>query len=181
MLSHFYDSPTFLGQKDKYFFGLTLVEVMMLLGVGFLTFILSLAFPVGFMTRMLLVIPITGAMAVLMFARLSGLSIPAFIFLAVLGMFRRPSFEVTKEFVLSGDPAWVEERNQRSERRMGLLFQQRRSAKAPEGGEVGLVDELGFEARKVEIQAEVDKQVTVGVVAAEQWVREGVRTLFKGS
>lgn len=181
MLSHFYDSPTFLGQKDKYLFGLTLVQLMMLLGVGFLIFMLSLALPFEFIKRMLLVIPATGLMAVLMFARLSGLSIPAYLYSSIMGLLKQPSFEVKKELVLSGDPAWVEAHGQRSSRRMGIGSIRRSPAAGGQGVDEEIVEEFDFEARKVEIQAEVDKQVTAGAIAAEQWVREGVRTLFKGS
>ena len=178
MLSHFYDSPTFLGQKDKYLFGLTLVQLMMLLAVGFLIFMLSLALPFEFMKRMLLVIPATGGMAVLMFVRLAGLSIPAYVYSSILGLLRQPSYEVKKELVLSGEPGWVEAHNQRSGSRMGPRRRVAAEVKVPEEE---IEDEFDFEARKVEIQAEIDKQVTAGAVAAEQWVREGVRTLFKGS
>ena len=178
MLSHFYDSPTFLGQKDKYLLGLTLVQLIMLLGVGFLIFMLSLALPFEFFKRILLVVPATGAMAVLMFTRLSGLSIPAYVYSSILGLLRQPSFEVKKESVLVGEPGWVEAHGQRSGSKMGLG---RRRAVPVEGVEEEVEEEFDFEARKVELQAEVDKQVTAGAVAAEQWVREGVRTLFKGS
>ena len=42
-----YDSPTFLGQKDKYLMGLSLPELLMAMGVAFGWFLVTLFFPIS--------------------------------------------------------------------------------------------------------------------------------------
>ena len=39
---------------------------------------------------------------------------------------------------------------------------------------------IDIDQRKAEVKADVDKAMTEGSVAAQQWVQDGVRTLMKG-
>ena len=55
-----YDSPTFLGQKDKYLMGLSLPQLMVALGVAAWWFIVTLMFPYSMLTRLMLMAPLTG-------------------------------------------------------------------------------------------------------------------------
>ena len=163
-----YDSPTFLGQKDKYLMGLSLPQLMMAVGVGFGWFLVTLLFPYSTPVRLLMMVPMTGVSMALMFVRICGLSIPVYLLLTVVRMFSKPSYEDVRELVLDGRPEWLEAERQRAERSgMGSRIQRQRAR-------------AELDARGAELRAEVDKQVTEGAVAAEQWVRDGVRTLMKG-
>ena len=73
----YYDSPTFLGQKDKYLLGLSLPELMVAMAIGGGWFFVMLLVPLGMMFRLLLSSPLTGMSMLLLFVRISGLSIPA--------------------------------------------------------------------------------------------------------
>ena len=81
-----YDSPTFLGQKDKYLMGLSLPQLMVAIGVAAWWFFVSLTFPYSTVTRILIMVPLTGASLALLFARISGLTVPMFVLLAIKGL-----------------------------------------------------------------------------------------------
>ena len=165
-----YDSPTFLGQKDKYLFGLSLPELMMAMGVGFGWFLVSLLLPLSTIMRLVVLLPVTGVSMALLFIRISGLSIPVFIMLAVTRAVSRPSYEETSELMLSGQSAWIVSQEQKSQKgsKLGSLMNRKRKVLADN------------EARQAEIKAEVDKQVSEAASAGEAWIRDGVRTLLKG-
>ena len=65
--------------------------------------------------RLLVVLPLTGISVAFLFARISGLSIPMYLLLSVLRIFRRPSFEESREILLEGQSAWLELRRQQQE------------------------------------------------------------------
>ena len=166
-----YDSPTFLGQKDKYMLGLSLPELMVSMSIGAFWFFLMFLIPVGFLIRAAIALPLTGASMSLLFVRIAGLSIPGYLLLSLVRVFRRPSYEEVQEFVL-GDrpPGWT--LNVRRERRilvsLGLVRKGRKvAASVPE-------------AQRAEIRAEMDRQVTETAAEAESWARDAIRSLVKG-
>ena len=163
-----YDSPTFLGQKDKYMMGLSLPQMMGAVAVGFCWFLVTLIFPYSTPVRLAMVASLTGVTLALLFVRIAGLTIPVFLILSFLRLFSKPSYEETSEFLLDGRPEWLE--SERLKMDKGSRRQGRRQR----------AQELGLDAKQGELRAEVDKQVTAGAVAAEQWVRDGVRILMKG-
>lgn len=166
-----YDSPTFLTQKDKYVMGLSLPELMMAMGVAGGWFILSLMIPVGMMVRFMIVIPVTVVSLMVLFVRISGLSIPKFLLLSLLRTFRKPSYEESRELLLRGQSTWLEVQRQREEgggrSRFGFLKRGRQAIEIPE-------------ARQAELRADLDRQVTEGAVAAEQWARDAIRSITRG-
>ena len=166
-----YDSPTFLNQKDKYMLGLSLPEMIIAMAVAGGWFIVLLFFPLGMVTRLILVLPCTGTTMAFLFMRISGLTIPMYILLSILRIFRRPSFEEVQDYVVRGEPAWLELQRQRAEgggSRLGFLGRGRKlAASVPE-------------ARQAELKAEMDKQVTEGAVAMEHWARDAVNSVLKG-
>ena len=166
-----YDSPTFLGQKDKYLMGLSLPQLMVAIGVAAWWFFVSLTFPYSTVTRILIMVPLTGASLTLLFARISGLTVPMFVLLAIKGLFSKPSFEEVDVLVMNGDPDWVMLQRQKSVN-PGFLarIKGRRSA----------LNTMESQAKQSELRADVDKQVVETSKAAEQWVRDGVNTLIKG-
>ena len=108
---------------------------------------------------------------IIMFVRISGLSIPAYLILSLVRVFRRPSYEETSQFILEGQPAWLELQRQNLERgsRLSRLLGRGRRAAASMP-----------EAQKAELKAEVDRQVTDAAVAAEGWARDAIRILARG-
>ena len=166
----FYDSPTFLAEKDRYLMGLSLPELMITLGVAACWFGFVFLFPLGTVFRLLLVLALTGCSMIILFFRISGLTIPVYLLLSVVRLFRRPSYEETRELLLEGEPAWLELQRQRREggrSRFGFLRLRRRSVAIPE-------------ARQAELKADMDRQITEGAVAAEQWAMDVVRSVARG-
>ena len=169
----YYDSPTFLGQKDKYLMGLSMIELMISMGVAFFWFILSLLIPGGFLVRLLVTLALTGASMSILFVRIYGLSIPSYIFLSILRLFRHPSYEEGRDSVLEGDPAWLDLQLQRQDREgnprlLGLLRRGREAASSVP------------DARRAEMRAEMDRQANSAAAAAEGWARDAIRSLFRG-
>ena len=168
-----YDSPTFLTQKDKYLMGLSLPQLMIVIGVGFTLFLFSLILPFGILIRLLVVLAATGSISVLFFARLSGLTIPAYLLAALLSMKRRPVYEEHPILLLNGGLVWLEARN-RKNTRVGRRFFLFGRAKV-------LSDDMAMQTVASELHAELDSKVVQGTVATEQFVKDGFRALFKGS
>ncbi len=164
-----YDSPTFLGQKDKYLMGLSLPELLAALGIGFMWFLFSLMMPLSTIMRLVVIVPLTGVTVALLFMRVSGLMIPTYILLAISRAFNKPSFEETGELMLTGQIQWLESK-------------QKRESGSKLGGLLGKKQKLmaDTEVQQAELRAEMDKQVMEGAVAAEQMIRDGIRTMVKG-
>ncbi len=167
-----YDSPTFLAQKDKYMFGLSLPELMIALGVAAAWFLVLLMFPIGVMFRLILVIPVTGVSLALLFVKISGISIPGYLTLSLVRMFRSPSYEESAESLLGGDPAWLALQEQRALGQSSRLSFLRRGKK--------MAGEAVTQEREAEIRAEASRQANEGAVAVERMARDAVRTLMKG-
>ena len=172
MSMHFYDSPTFLNQKDKYLAGLSLPQLMVAGGVAFFWFLISLALPFSTLIRILVVIPLTGFTLTMLFARISGLSIPMYLALALLRTFKRPRFEETAECVVNGRSDWLETERLRADR-PGLFSRVRRRRRV-------VSQDPDIQGRQAELQAELDKQIVTGSVAVEQWGRDAIRAFFRG-
>ena len=165
-----YDSPTFLGQKDRYLLGLSLPELIVAMLIAGGWFVVTLGFPLGILLRLVVVLPLTGVSVAFLFVRISGLSIPMYLLLSLLRLFRRPSFEESRELLLEGEPAWLELRRQQQEggrSRFGFLHRGRKAMTIPE-------------ARQAELKADMDRQITEGAVAAEQWAMDAIRSIARG-
>ena len=165
-----YDSPTFLGQKDRYLLGLSLPELIVAMLIAGGWFVVTLGFPLGILLRLVVVLPLTGVSVAFLFVRISGLSIPMYLLLSLLRLFRRPSFEESRELLLEGEPAWLELRRQQQEggrSRFGFLRRGRKAMTIPE-------------ARQSELKADMDRQITEGAVAAEQWAMDAIRSIARG-
>ena len=165
-----YDSPTFLGQKDRYLLGLSLPELIVAMLIAGGWFVVTLGFPLGILLRLVVVLPLTGVSVAFLFVRISGLSIPMYLLLSLLRLFRCPSFEESRELLLEGEPAWLELRRQQQEggrSRFGFLRRGRKAMAIPE-------------ARQAELKADMDRQITEGAVAAEQWAMDAIRSIARG-
>ena len=167
-----YNSPTFLGQKDSYLLGLTLPQVGLLIGMGMTIFLVSLAIEMDTILRIGAVLGMTAAAGVLLFARISGLSIPVYLLSFAISLFRKPRYEEQEETLLSGDLPWLQAQERRRERtgRWGRL--RHRAAET--------ADSTQLAQRRSEMNAEANRQVTQGAVETEKWLREGLESLIKG-
>ena len=140
-----YDSPTFLGQKDKYLVGLTLPQLMLSMGVGGLWFLFTLLLPYTMLVKLMVMIPATAVTVALLFVRIWGLSVPMLVALAIQRMMSKPMYEEFRELLILGAPEWVEEQREKAGRGGLLGFLRRRRA---------LAQDPDVEARKAEVKAE---------------------------
>ena len=177
-----YDSPTFLDQKDKYLMGLSLPQLMAVVGVAFTLFLFSMALPFGMIIKLSTVGVGTCVISVVMFVRLSGLSIPGYVVASVMAMIRKPVYEEHQILLLNGGLAWLESNSKKirggggSEGSGKSFF-----SFIPFLGKSKIVsDEMAMKAVASELQAELDNKMVQGAVAADQFVRDGVKVLFKG-
>lgn len=164
-----YESPTFLGQKDKYMAGLSLPQLMGMVGIGVFIFVVTLLLPFGFVWRLALVVPLTAVVGMLVFARISGLSIPSFLLHSVVRAFSRPVYEEHQQLLVRGAVVWAEAQAQK--RASGVRGRLRRGR--------AVTDSMEMEQRAREARAEFDSKVMEGAVATEQAIRDGIRTLMK--
>ena len=168
-----YDSPTFLSQKDKYFMGLSLVQMLGVVVIAFVAFFLSLTFPMGMVGRLIMVILGTVVTGVLVFGRIAGLSIPGYVLLMLLSLVRRSVYEEGAEVLLAGSDeflAGLEEREARGAARAeGWLSR---------GRDLAVGEERA--AWRNEVKTEVNKGVVQGAQSVEEMVRDGIRNI-KGS
>ena len=166
-----YDSPTFLGQKDKHMLGLTLPQVMISAGLAGLWFLVLLAFPMATMMRLSIFLPVQGVIMAFLFARVAGLSFPMYLLLAFQALFSRPQFEVDAERLINGLPEWRDPHlNQGFRgRTMEMIRHQKRRQ-----GDVVVVE------KRSEMEAEVNRQISDGAMATKEWAQDSLKALLKG-
>lgn len=174
MMEQVYDSPTFLSQKDKYFLGLSLVQVMGVVVIGMVLFILSLTLPFGLMLRIGFVAAGTAVGTILGFVRIAGLSVPGYMMLMLMAPLRRTVYEEDAEVLLVGSSeflALLEERESRQQASSGA----RGGNWVSKGRELATGDEMA--ARRGEIAVEVNKGMIEGAQAVEGMLKDGLRSL----
>ena len=89
-----YDSPTFLGRKDKIAMGMTMGQLIKGIGLmmGLLTFWLILIDHVGMLVAVIgFVVSLVGTVVVLS-VKISGVKIPAYLMKLVMMSIRRPAY-----------------------------------------------------------------------------------------
>ena len=164
-----YDSPTFLGSKDKYLLGLSLPELFTVIAVSLIWLVISLMFPYGTVVRLAIAGVATLVTSILLFARLYGLSLPACLFFLVKGLFVKPSYEEMAELLVGGNLVWLEQQ-ERSSKWYQLGFF--RSKKAE------YIDSEQGQAVRMEVQAEVSRSVNDGAVAVERGFKDAFKAIF---
>ncbi len=169
-----YESPTFLSQKDVYLAGLSLPQLMMLLLLAGGCFLFTLLLPYGMVVKLGVTAVLTVLSGVLLFGKVSGLSIPKYALLSLVRIFVRPGFEERVEFLVAGDAPWLlaQERRAtaqatRAERARGKVAQ----SKAALGRS---------ERQQAELKAEANKSVSAASMAVEQNAKGLIRSIFKG-
>ena len=173
MMEHEYDSPTFLSQKDKYFMGLSMIQMLGMVAIGGISFLFSLMLPVGIFVRIALVVAATASMGVLVFGRIAGLSVPNYLMLMALSPLRRTVYEEDPEVLVAGSSEFLlalEEKEARAKRERGES-----DGWLARGREFATSDENA--QRRNELKAEVNKGMVEGAQSLEGMVKDGFRNL----
>ena len=169
-----YESPTFLSQKDKYFMGLSMVQMLGVIGIAFVIFFLSLMVPVGLVMRLIGVVIATLITSVLVFGRMAGLSIPGYLLLMLLSPLRRTVYEEEPEVLLAGSSEFL----------AVLAEKEARAAESRGDGWVARGRDFATsedaENRRNEIKAEMNKGIVEGASTLEGMVKDGIRGLKGG-
>lgn len=173
MMDHEYDSPTFLSQKDKYFMGLSMVQMLGIVAIAGMTFMFSLMLPMGILMRVVLVVVVTVGLGVMVFGRIAGLSVPNYLVLMALSPLRRTVYEEDPEILVAGSSEFLlalEEKEARAKRDRGesdgWVARTREFATSDETAQ-----------RRNELKAEVNKGMVEGAQSLEGMVKEGLRNL----
>ena len=165
-----YDSPTFLGAKDKYMFGLTLPQLMIVFFVGVSWLMVCMMLPYGTIIRMGCTGAATVASAALLFLRISGISIPMYLFYTILRLFSKPAFEEQRDLLVGGNVVWLEQLEAGYKwYQIGFLRKKKAELETDEAMIV-----------RMEMEAEVNRQMSNTATSMEQWMREGIRTVMGG-
>lgn len=172
-----YDSPTFLSQKDKYLLGLSLPQLMGVLGIGAALFLTTLGLPWGLTIRMGITLGGTALGGIILFGRIQGLMIPIYLALLVTRSFVRPAYEDVSDGLRNGPAVWRQQQAARQEaanagdkksRMFGILAKKRQRLES---------DDLV--AKRGDVEAAAKQQATQVLVDGEQWVRDGIRSFIK--
>lgn len=173
MMEHEYDSPTFLSQKDKYFMGLSMVQMLGIVAIAGITFVFSLMLPFGLLVRVIVVVVATVGIGVLVFGRIAGLSVPSYVLLMALSPLRRTVYEEDPGVLVAGSSeflAALEEKEARAKRDRGendgWLARSREFATSEDSAQ-----------RRNEMKAEVNKGMVEGAQSLEGMVKEGLKNL----
>ena len=169
-----YESPTFLSQKDVYLAGLSLPQLMMLLMLAGVCFLFTLMLPYGMVVKLGVTVALTVVSGVLLFGKVSGLSIPKYAFLSLVRMVIKPGFEERVDFLVAGDAAWLLAQEKRETAR--VTHAERARAKVAKGKNVVAKSER----QQAELKAEVNKSVSATSMAVEQNAKGLLRSIFKG-
>lgn len=164
-----YESPTFLGSKDKYLLGLSLPELFTVIAVAITWLVLSFMLPYGTLVRFIAAGVATVISSVLIFARVYGLSIPMCVFYFLKGLFVKPSYEEMRELLIGGNLVWLEQQEQSGKWYHFSFFRKKKSQ---------YLDSEQGQTVRMEVQAEVSRSVNDSAVAVERGFRDAVKAIF---
>ena len=168
-----YDSPTFLSQKDKYFMGLSMVQMLGVVATGGIMFVFSLMLPFGLIWRISCVVAGTIGVSVLVFGRVAGLSLPNYLVLMGLSPLRRTVYEEDPEVLVAGSSDFLmalEEKEARAKKDRG-----ENDGWLARGRELATSEDN--EQRRNEMKAELNKGMVEGVQSLEGMVKDGFKSL----
>lgn len=101
-----YDSPTFLGNKDKLVMGMTIGQVALFIGAGVFWLMLALSFEFSVLMSLALFGPAHGATVAFFLVKLSGMSIPMYLLAMVQSMVSATVYHVDAAEARRGMPEW---------------------------------------------------------------------------
>ena len=105
-----YDSPTFLGSKDKLLLGMTMVQVGAFMGSAIMWFMVAFALDMSMMQRLLIFGPAHVLTVVIVSVRVGGgLMVPIYLLLMLRSLVVTPLYHATGGEVRGGLPEWLED------------------------------------------------------------------------
>ena len=105
-----YDSPTFLGSKDKLLLGMTMMQVGVFMGSAIMWFMVAFAMDLTMTQRLLFFGPAHVVTVVVATVRIGGgLMIPIYLLLMLRSLLVTPVYHATDGEVRGGLPEWLEE------------------------------------------------------------------------
>ena len=110
-----YESPTFLDEKDVYLIGLSLPQILILVGIALFWFLVCKIMPWSLWVQLIGTGVGTLVSGIMVFGRLSGMMIPLFLGLLVLRLFVKPMYEESEEGVVLGNARWLAGQQRRVE------------------------------------------------------------------
>ena len=105
-----YDSPTFLGSKDKLLLGMTMVQVGAFMGSAIMWFMFAFTLDMSMTQRLLIFGPAHVLTVVIVSVRVGGgLMIPIYLMLMIRSLVVTPLYHATGGEVRGGLPEWLED------------------------------------------------------------------------
>lgn len=108
-----YDSPTFLGRRDKLLLGMTFPQVVVFMASFVLWSAVAFSFDMGVMGRLLMFGPLHGVTVAMFTVKIGGVLIPFYLVMMVKGSLFVPLYHSTDREMRLGLPEWEGQREQR--------------------------------------------------------------------
>ena len=169
-----YDSPTFLGRKDKFLLGLTMNQLGFCLVSLLLWYLVaSQAVGGGWMRQAAVIAPGHGATMAVLLVRIAGISVPMYGLLFVQRLIKKPLWESDRDVLING-AGGLEAESESGE------------AEPPPSGLRGKLLALVrrrsdlTEERRFELEAEGEQAMEQSVRSGHQFIRDGLRALWRG-
>ena len=105
-----YDSPTFLGRKDKVLLGMTGGQVVVFMGSIVLWSMVAFSMDLGFLMRVVLFGPLHGLTVAMLTVKIGGTLLPSYLLLALKSMVLTPLYHSSDAEMRSGLPEWAAQR-----------------------------------------------------------------------
>lgn len=179
-----YDSPTFLGRKDKLMLGLSLMQMMAVVFTTLSWFVVSLGFTsFSMLERFMFVVPAELATAVFLMVKPYGLYIPVYVWLMVKGLIFRQMYESEGHMLVHGMSQAAADAvllNDDEPARGGLLgMLGRLGRKGGKGVLKGTKAVAGESQMKREVQTDAQRAAEEGARNLKQSVEQGMKMLLK--
>ena len=185
-----YDSPTFLGNKDKLVMGMTIGQVGVFIGAGVFWLMLALSFEFSVLMSLALFGPAHGITVSFFLVKLSGMSIPMYLLAMAQSMVSATVYHVDAEAARRGLSEWftdaeaantdgaedlarIRQSGAGSRRWLGSLLFFRRQAKATAASAVG-------EENRMLAGLEAEQRANEAARGAQRTLRTMFRLMVKG-
>ena len=173
-----YDSPTHLGQKDKYMMGFSLPELIVCFLIFGVSFGICMALPYNILIQCGIAIPMGAISVFLLFFKKWGLSVPHCLYYLISRTFKKPVYEDVAEVLISGPPAWLAMQHAKEE---GVVEKKKKLRFIPTMGSKRVRDSRQAVVDNKDLLAtEAERTLDEGARAVDGWLREGIRIVMKG-
>ena len=103
-----YDSPTFLGNKDKLLLGMTIGQVGIFVGSGAVWLLLALSFEFSMMMSLLIFGPAHAVTVAFMLVKIAGMAVPMYLMAMVTSWFASAVYHVDADRARQGLEEWFD-------------------------------------------------------------------------